>query len=923
MATYIPNVTDVFPEIQPFKPDYSFLQSALATKQAQYNAAFEQLNSVYGSVLNAPLTRGINQERRAEFLKAADNNIKKITSLDLSLPQNVQTASNVFKPFYDDKNLVWDMTWTKGWQSELQKAEALKDCNTEECKDQYWDTGVQALGYQRQDFSKASDEEAMRMGKASYTPYVNVQKKALDYLQKAGFDINTVEFKGNWIIKHQNGKVAVEPMYQYINAIMGTDPDVRKYYDTLEYVNYKSFINKNAETYGGEEQAAAVYADEILSSLPKEYNKYVTDLKNSYDRSKRRVAESEQFIKQNGVIPGSDDHAEYLEALKEMQLLGEANKAVDLDTYNIDKISDYVSKARSLAKQVAQLNDFKSAAQIGAYIKTDVDYTANPFELENLRHENNKKLEEYKKTLEQGEAASRALTIPVTPGGDIDLGESVDYNRNVISAAQSKNVEAMAALIGQMAPALQKKIVIDGKEISAEKLRQLATDKAYSTKIVDLFNSYNSAVNISTNQDLKSKYNTITEEAQVISLVNNKFNENFQNAFRSFQSTTGYEQGAGNYFNINALSKNGAPVSKDEYVKSYIDRLVNQISSGNYQGRFERLDTYGTGYRAPFSLAAPMGRYEKKTDVLKTLNYDAYRQIAAKEYDAIMSQVNKFVDKNSIYSAYADLYGSGQTGLGTGLMNVGATVNIYDPTVNDPQARSQMQSLINSYYRDPNLILARFGDASEKGSSLGDAANYGVQAAIERTFLDAQTASKGEGRYVTNIQYQSAVAGDPNMSAYTIRLSDDALKILKDSGSDFYEQAVNAGGVVNIQLPKGNDVNSLSISRMSIDPIKSRINLSDTRSYSFQNPDGGFATMTEIEPNVLSISGGYKTYDPVSGNYNITNFDPIQTVIESPGGYTAVYNNLNNQFSSYATQNLRQKKANTSTNGVKDPNLLR
>jgi hypothetical protein len=126
MATYIPNVTDTFPEIQTFRPDYSFLQSALQYKQSKFDAAFNQLNSVYGSILNAPLTRGINQERRDEFIKAADSELKKITSLDLSLPQNVQLASNVFKPFYEDQNLVKDITWTKNWNNEVQRAEQFK-----------------------------------------------------------------------------------------------------------------------------------------------------------------------------------------------------------------------------------------------------------------------------------------------------------------------------------------------------------------------------------------------------------------------------------------------------------------------------------------------------------------------------------------------------------------------------------------------------------------------------------------------------------------------------------------------------------------------------------------------------------------------------------------------------------------------------
>jgi hypothetical protein len=143
MATYIPNVTDTFPEIQPFRPDYSFLQSALQYKQSKFDTAFNQLNSIYGSILNAPLTRGINQERRDEFIKSADAEMKKITSLDLSLPQNVQLASNVFKPFYEDQNLVYDITFTKKAQNALAEGERFKNCLTDKVLDHFGGNYIQ------------------------------------------------------------------------------------------------------------------------------------------------------------------------------------------------------------------------------------------------------------------------------------------------------------------------------------------------------------------------------------------------------------------------------------------------------------------------------------------------------------------------------------------------------------------------------------------------------------------------------------------------------------------------------------------------------------------------------------------------------------------------------------------------------------
>jgi hypothetical protein len=98
--------------------------------------------------------------------------------------------------------------------------------------------------------------------------------------------------------------------------------------------------------------------------------------------------------------------------------------------------------------------------------------------------------------------------------------------------------------------------------------------------------------------------------------------------------------------------------------------------------------------------------------------------------------------------------------------------------------------------------------------------------------------------------------------------------------------------------------------------------MSETGSYTFNVPNGGYATMTELQNNVVSISGAYEIYDPKSGNFKRVDVSIPQELV-GEGGYTAIYNNLINTFNNYSTQNLRQKKANLAVNGVKDPNALK
>jgi hypothetical protein len=255
-------------------------------------------------------------------------------------------------------------------------------------------------------------------------------------------------------------------------------------------------------------------------------------------------------------------------------------------------------------------------------------------------------------------------------------------------------------------------------------------------------------------------------------------------------------------------------------------------------------------------------------------------------------------------------------------MNVGAVEVVYDPTVNNVAATTQMQSLINSFKRNPNEVSLRLGDASEKGEGAATEKGLKLKNILDNTLLDAVTASKGESRYVTSVQYQRAVAGDSNYASYQINLSQDAITKIKDTDEALYKEIQNSGGKISVQVPKNLDRNPLQAASQTIDPIKARINMSETGSYTFNVPNGGYATMTELQNNVVSISGAYEIYDPKSGNFKRVDVSIPQELV-GEGGYTAIYNNLINTFNNYSTQNLRQKKANLAVNGVKDPNALK
>jgi hypothetical protein len=268
MATYLQGVTDYIPQYQPFQPDYNFYNNILQTKQTQYDTNWKALNKMYGQYYHADLTRKDSIEKKDNYLKQIEFNLQRVSQLDLSLEQNVTQATQIFKPFYEDKGLMKDMAWTKNYSNQVGRAEGLKGSNEASDREQYWSDGVAALNFKRDEFKEASSEDALAFENASYTPYVNAIAKAQDVAKEAGLSIESVDFSpdGKWIVKTKNGEQLIEPLQKLFEARLGSDPAIQDVYKTQAYVNRKNDAYANAAQFNGDKNMAE------LKYLEKSYN---------------------------------------------------------------------------------------------------------------------------------------------------------------------------------------------------------------------------------------------------------------------------------------------------------------------------------------------------------------------------------------------------------------------------------------------------------------------------------------------------------------------------------------------------------------------------------------------------------------------------------------------------------------------------
>lgn len=397
MATYLQGVTDYIPQFQPFQPDLNLYANVLQTKQTRYDSNYQALNNVYGQYYYADLTRDSNIERKDELIKNIDFNLKRVSGLDLSLEQNVGQAMQVFKPFYEDKNLMKDMAWTKNYNNQKGRAEGLKNSKDEETRGQFWDTGIREMDYRREEFKEAGAEAALSFADVSYTPYVNVMKKAQELAKDSGLSIETVDFSqdGKWIVKTKNGQQLMEPLSKLFEASLGSDPAVQAIYKTQAYVNRKDYAYSNAAQFNGDKNAAEMkYLEESYTLLKKQNDQRYNQLRSNSTVYDKKIADIEEQIKSGKAAPGAE---EYLEQLKEgrdinnsvLQRIEKDNEAL-ADRQNTAVTStgfqnpygDIESLRWKVDNGMSSLlmeKDLDEAAEVFAYRDAKQDLDANPY----------------------------------------------------------------------------------------------------------------------------------------------------------------------------------------------------------------------------------------------------------------------------------------------------------------------------------------------------------------------------------------------------------------------------------------------------------------------------------------------------------------------------------------------------------------
>lgn len=388
MATYPRGVNNFIPSYQPFDLDWNVLARNVQLKQTRYDQNWERLNNIYGSLYNSQVSNPESMKVRENLLRQIDFDVRRVAGMDLSLKSNVAQASQIFQPFYENKNLIADIVKTSDYNKAMAYGQGLKTSKNKDERDMYWGGGFEYLNNRMDEFKALSFNELSSFGSFEYEPYVNIEKLSSEITKDMG-DM-TIEYKnGRYIYKDTNGNQIIGTLNDVLQSRLGSDPNVQKYYSVLEYNNRKRHIRQNMSENPdlNEEQAEYEYLKTKVPGLMASQKRQKLVLENGIKSTKEKIKSLKSSIAKGKNSPDAElqlnDLQQYL-AGQEKSLSVISNNMGLLDG-DADNKTDLTSGAQEVDYQdLSELRNRIIPSEVQGMINADLLGAAERYSRRNM-----------------------------------------------------------------------------------------------------------------------------------------------------------------------------------------------------------------------------------------------------------------------------------------------------------------------------------------------------------------------------------------------------------------------------------------------------------------------------------------------------------------------------------------------------------
>jgi hypothetical protein len=409
MATYLKGGVDYFPQETLFTPDYSLIQQTLQYKQGQYDKGFAQVNKNARNIIDSEMSSVYAKDKRKEILSNAEQALKNLPNIDLSLPQNVGAANSIFQPFYEDEGILGDIMKTKSLKSEIQKGMSLRDSDKEDQRKRYWNIGVQDLYDNLEDLSKATDPQqiaSLRTRRFVGKPQVSDQilKMFSDGKLKTSYDYLSGQYK----YTNENGQEIKDPLTNMFLSMAENDPEAMDGYSTIGRVKRRRYINERSDVLGSPEAATKEHDDALLADYFNTQNKIYTTTSDAMQSLGVKLNAWKSKADAGQLIAGSEDEQKAINDQKVYDGLKLRADKIRSDIFSVDnKPAPYISRIGNNPTAYLGLLELNkdaidlatSLSQFGTR-KVDInpvwEKAVLPLQLEDFKTQKQKELEAFK-----------------------------------------------------------------------------------------------------------------------------------------------------------------------------------------------------------------------------------------------------------------------------------------------------------------------------------------------------------------------------------------------------------------------------------------------------------------------------------------------------------------------------------------------
>lgn len=921
MASYLtqPSVA----KIEPFRPNWDFLLKVASTAQQRYDTNLAKIENLYGTLLNSPMSNDSNIERRDQYFKQAQAQINRIASMDLAMPNVVEQATNVFNPILDDEYIPYDMQWTKVFNNQLSAAERFRNSTDPNERSKYWEAGVKELDIIKQKFKSSPVDQIKNIGVPRYTEKVDVFARANEIVkQQFGSDAMIMPSKqGGYLIHTSNGPIAYGPYKMAISAALQNDPNVSAMYRTMYNVGEHDFVNQNLGVYGNEDAARLAYAEQIISENEGLVQRdFFGKIVSSRQQLKDDIEGHEAVISKDGVVPGSDDHVEYLRKIQALTSLDNQEQSEQVQA--IVTPAANMQEMRNKALSTFYLNNLNSqvenAARAQAYKGYQVKMEEDQFALNQQKFGFDQQMKqlEFRLGIQKGylehlwkmdeEAAkgtggtsglnlgalvgsgSGVMVTPEVPGGlAVDEMPAGAANEQALTSYEGQILKDQAMYLQNYSRILGREAVeYNGQAVPFKDLNALAATPEGRQFIMNAYLEAhnNSSTNpaIKNNADLMTLRSKIQRNVASYSKVSSEVDEADINIWNSFASQ---QENARKLANATAGS-------------AFINRSTGRpVSLAEYTAAYARIEG------------------ESIEDV---------REDAADEYNRTLKNYTEHYNKYMTSSARQKLFG-GVEGLGAGSGMYPGYTTVFNGQALNPDAAKMMNEMaltLQNARRSGNAIF-QSGNLAQIGDN-----DPGMADVYQRVIADivARQGKDASGAPIFSLQYQSVAGGDPAKAGYTLTLDSEYAKkwigdpdkgFLIDEESDFAKNLQ-----FSISFDKDFDQSSYRYSNQKVDGVEATMRQNPMGTYYQDGPYNSSIYMRELLDGSVEVTQAFGAIDPSTGKI-ITNRSSQVLPSLVPGQYEAILDQWTANLQAASKINEQVERNFKGNNGaVKDKGTL-